>query len=701
MTKVSASKIRDARPDPRGWADAALELGEAPFLWVDRQLARALPSWLNPAAHTGALANACLLVATASGILLLFWYSPSVHGAHASVRAMDQAPWTSGLVRSLHRYSADLAVLFALWHAARLLLARRTSGPRARAWLTGVLALGTLGFLGWTGYWLVWDQRAQLVAQTTARLMDPLPVFTEPLSRSFLVDERVNSLLFFVVFFIHLLVPMVAVLLLWLHVTRLARPRFLPPRALWVALVGVLLALSLGFSAQSAGPARMQVSPESLSLDAWYLLPLYLTGKVGVGVLWGVSLGVAALLFAVPRLLSRGRRAPVAEVHPEACNGCTLCFEDCPYEAITMVPREDGSRFSLVAKVDPAACVGCGICAGSCVPGGIGVPQLPVIETRKRMDRWVADALATGEAPMLALVCASASGARLTVDPQTGVCPQLPGHRVLAVPCAASVQTLTLERALKRGAAGVALVGCGPTECTYREGGLWMQARLAGQREPKLRADKVEAGRIRFLQADRLRELSAVLGEAPRVVTGRARPVLSGIAVALLLAGITAAWSVAPYRAVPPPAELVVSFRHPGQRSEGCRKPSEAELAALPPHMRRPEICERSRAPVRLRITVDGEGRLERTYPGRGLQGDGNSVGIERLPVPPGEHLVRVELGDSPDPDAWGFDDTRTMRFSEGQSVVVLFDRTGGFSWHATPDLPDTAPPTAEARRDR
>ena len=87
-----------------------------------------------------------------------FWYRPSVHQAYASVAA-TVGPWAAGLMRSLHRYSSDAAMFFALVHALRLFFERRFTGPRWLAWVTGIVGLGVLWFVGWTGYWLVWDLR--------------------------------------------------------------------------------------------------------------------------------------------------------------------------------------------------------------------------------------------------------------------------------------------------------------------------------------------------------------------------------------------------------------------------------------------------------------------------------------------------------------------------------------------------------------
>ncbi|MCO5165930.1 MAG: hypothetical protein M9894_06135 [Planctomycetes bacterium] len=141
--------------------------------------------------------------------------------------------------------------------------------------------------------------------------------------------------------------------------------------------------------------------------------------------------------------------------------------------------------------------------------------------------------------------------------------------------------------------------------------------------------------------------------------------------------------SEAPY--APPAleqAELVVSFKHPGQVSEVSRPVTAAEREAMLPHMRRDTITERRRAAVRLRVSVDGEVALERAVPPAGLWGDGASVAIERLPLAPGTHRVEVAVGDGHDAQVWEHVSTDTVEVTRGQRRVVLFDRLSGFSWH-------------------
>jgi coenzyme F420-reducing hydrogenase delta subunit len=354
-----------------------------------------------------------------------------------------------------------------------------------------------------------------------------------------------------------------------------------------------------------------------------------------------------------------------------------------------MVPRSDGRAYQLEARVDPSKCVGCGICVGACDGGAIDVPILPAIAQRHRLDDWLD---AARDAPCVAFLCASAAGAGLTVDAATGRARELPGYVVLPVPCAGWVQPLLVERAFRHGASGVLIVGCAPAEPAYREGARFTRLRLAGERVPALRSARTAPGRVRFLElgrSDRARlraEARAFrAGDAapPRPPARRAARIACGLALAGGLGAVT--WLASDARYHTPPAaagpRLVVAFQHPGRAGERCRDVPPEELAKQPVHMRQPRVCERGRLPVRLRVTVDGEVRVARSVPARGLFGDGLSVAMETLPLAPGEHVVRVEIGDSADGGEWQHVSERAFAAAAGERRVVVFDRSDGFVW--------------------
>jgi hypothetical protein len=250
-----------------------------------------------------------------------------------------------------------------------------------------------------------------------------------------------------------------------------------------------------------------------------------------------------------------------------------------------------------------------------------------------------------------------------------------------------------VEHSLRYGGKAAVVVTCPQGECRHREGAVWEHQRMSGEREPKLRTEKVPVGQLLFLALDRTRT-GDLVRRATAFREGRPLPPppaqpsrgLAAIAAALLAALFAAGMGVVSDLGYAAPriegSELVVTFKHPGRVGENCRELSEQEKAALPAHMRRDRICDRARSDVRLRVTVDGERVLERAYSPTGLWNDGSSVAVEPIPVAPGLHRIGVEIGDGPDPEEWNLAREFELEFTDEARRVVVFDRMSGFSTH-------------------
>jgi coenzyme F420-reducing hydrogenase delta subunit/ferredoxin len=178
-----------------------------------------------------------------------------------------------------------------------------------------------------------------------------------------------------------------------------------------------------------------------------------------------------------------------AVVDLDHCNGCGICFEDCPFDAITLQARTDGARYDYEVAVDPALCGACGICAGSCpasnpfrtpraeLKTGIDMPQLRVDELR-RLTRGAIDSL-QGDLKIVVFGCEHGIDVlRLNGDDTRGV----------KLICSGMLPPTLVEYALKQGADGVMVTGCRHNDCYYRFGNLWTRLRFAGERRPSLRA---------------------------------------------------------------------------------------------------------------------------------------------------------------------------------------------------------------------
>ncbi len=477
---------------------------------------------LNPLKHLGALAFLMLWLLAATGIVLYAMLDTSAQGAYRSIEEFSRARFGLGsMLRGVHRYAGDAFIVLTLAHLAREWLLGRCTGFRRFSWITGVPLIPLAFVCGIGGFWLNWDRLGQFSAIATAEWLDALPFLASPLARNFL-GGAVSDRLFSLFVFVHLGVPLLLVFGLWFHIQRISRAAVFPPRALALGSSAALLALALAWPVRSQGPADLRLVPQALSLD-WFLLFIHpLTDATSAGAVWAAVVATLAGLFALP-WLHRRTRAAVAVVDPAHCNGCRRCVDDCPYAAITMAPHPGGRRGMQLAVVDPDLCASCGICVGSCPSStpfrgaatlvtGIDMPQWPIDALRSRLVAGLATM--QDERPVVVFGCDR--GAR--VDALAA-----PGVLALSLPCTGMLPPAFVEYALRAGAGSVLVTGCRPGACEFRLGQRWTQERLAGAREPRLRAgvDRsrwatawADAGDEATLQAA-LHELRSRQGAAP------------------------------------------------------------------------------------------------------------------------------------------------------------------------------------------
>src|SRR5881296_4560519 len=107
----------------------------------------------------GGLTFFLFLVLTLTGVLLMFYYRPTVEGAYVDmldIRA--QVPF--GIMRELHRWGAHAMVIMVMVHMFRVFMTGSYKPPREFNWCVGVILLVLTFLLSFTGYLLPWDQLA-------------------------------------------------------------------------------------------------------------------------------------------------------------------------------------------------------------------------------------------------------------------------------------------------------------------------------------------------------------------------------------------------------------------------------------------------------------------------------------------------------------------------------------------------------------
>ena len=480
---------------------------------------------LNPWHHLGAITFFLFWVILVSGIYLYIFFRTGVAEAYQSVESLThEQRYAGGIMRSLHRYASDGIVLTMLLHMLRNFITGRFHSYRWFSWMIGVLLIWLVYACGINGYWMVWDRLAQFIAVATAEWFDWLPLFNQPLARNFLVQSDVSDRFFTLLSFAHITLPLLLLLFMWVHTKRMNHAETNPPRYLAVGVVVMLLALALIKPALSHAHADLALAPTVIRLD-WFYLALYpLIYAWSPGAVWALVAGIILLLFSVPRLFKPHTHKPVAEVHLDNCNGCERCFNDCPYSAIVMKPRQDGRPYLLQPVVNPDLCASCGICVGACPSSmpfrhnefvsGIELPHQLLTTLRADTDR----ALATlrGDTRVMVFGCDCAYDVRTL---------QAERVAVLSLPCIGMLPPAFAEYALRDACAdGVLIAGCRECDCQYRLGIHWTKQRFARERVPHLR-QRVSLQRIESCWASAqdgklahtaLATLRARIGQLPR-----------------------------------------------------------------------------------------------------------------------------------------------------------------------------------------
>ncbi|MGI9305492.1 MAG: hydrogenase iron-sulfur subunit [Gammaproteobacteria bacterium] len=445
------------------------------------------PAW-NPLYQLGALGWFFYWIVAASGIYLYIFFDSGVTDAYVSVERITNVQWyAGGVMRSFHRYASDALVIVVMIHLVREYILDRLRGARWFAWVTGVAALWMIFAAGISGYWIVWDLLAQYIAIAFTEWLDALPIFGESIARNFLHSASLSGRFFTLMVFIHIFVPLVLLLVMWLHIHRHVGAKVNPPRGLAIGTSAAMLALAFVWPAHSQGPADLDTVPAVLGLDWFYLAALPLSEHVsGLG-LWA-GFGIATLVLVLMPWLPPARSSQVAVVNLANCNGCGRCHEDCPFGAVTMEPRSDAAPYPLEAVVNADQCVSCGICTGACPTSTpfrrrsepvAGIEQ-PGLTTQNLRERCIS-AVEQLSGPERVLVVGCSHGAQLQ-----GLTTGSVG--VVELPCVGMLPPAFIDFLITRDHVdGIMLTGCREGDCHFRHGIRWTRQRIERQRDPYLR----------------------------------------------------------------------------------------------------------------------------------------------------------------------------------------------------------------------
>ncbi len=619
---------------------SGLRVLEKLTLRAERPVGKAVGSpRLNPLYHTGTITVYLFVIVFLTGIYLTAFFQYGFEDSYLAVEGIE-ANFVGRLVRAAHRYASVALVVTSLLHGWRTFFQDRFRGARWLAWVTGVAMMLLLWVIGVTGYWLIWDERAEVINGVFARAVEGTTVGLD-----FLIDNVLSPVagsgwpFLLLLFLIHIGLSILVGYFIYLHLKRLNRPQLLPPR-FWMILIGGSLGIvSLVWPVGMIPALNPNELPGTFPIDPFYLFLMPLGLQWAPALLWGGVVLLSALITAIPWLLRRRRLDPIV-VHADRCTGCTLCVVDCPYKALEMVPREDDAKYRQLAVVDESLCVACGVCIGSCPTEALTLGEAPAEAIWDEVRRLAE----TGDEPRIVLTCErhALQGAAGSIGENGLELGDGSGH-VIPVTCVGMVHPGLVAAALDAGAGGVQIVGCPPADCANREGNTWLQARLDRERVPRLKAEYAgPAVTSDWVPPDSFATAVANPGTQP-VADPEQRPAWQRQVPALILVTIVTLVSIAltNIRFTPATADDTVIAIAMDHRSGAALLGYDGmEPVTIAP------------VPTRLVVEVDGELLLDETYPVVTADDSPVSLAYEQIDVDPGQRQVKIIMFDRPDQPA-------------------------------------------------
>lgn len=262
-------------------------------------------AWLQT---TTGIVAVLLVVQFLTGVLLAFYYVPSVDHAYTTVSFIEKVVSSGSWLRSLHHYGSQWLTVFVFLHVLRLFWSSAYATNKIQ-WIVAVLLLGFVMAAGGTGYSLPWDARAFFSTRVAEGLMAGLP-FVGRISRLWLLGgSQISSVTLSRFFALHVLViPALIVAVMGWRLYRMQIAALFGSRdAIAGGLVFLILALWALKNPAPLGPSVVEAGADYLPRPGAQFLWLYQSLKYipgGLGSIVGVVLPgiVLAVLVGLPWL---------------------------------------------------------------------------------------------------------------------------------------------------------------------------------------------------------------------------------------------------------------------------------------------------------------------------------------------------------------------------------------------------------------
>ncbi len=225
--------------------------------------------FVSPLGFLGMLTFVVFIILGITGAFLMLWYEPILDRAWDSVSKINDTIPYGFHMRNIHYHASNAMVMLAILHMYYQFFSGRYKIRNEMLWVTGIL-LGVLTILeAFTGYDIIFSERAELAISIAASLTNSIPILGPDMMNAFFGSGFHDFVLRFYAFHVFFL-PIVLLGLMVVHF-----PRFLVFDVPMVMAVSGAIMLTGGVFPIDMGLKFDPNVPPGITVPEWYLTGLY------------------------------------------------------------------------------------------------------------------------------------------------------------------------------------------------------------------------------------------------------------------------------------------------------------------------------------------------------------------------------------------------------------------------------------------
>ena len=286
------------------------------YIWLDDRFKATIlssirvityPSIANVQANLGMATTIMFLVTIVTGLPLLIYYRPTPwSAAYDSIKYITEEITFGALLRGVHYHSSNGMVLLSILHAIYVFFKRLYKGRFDFLWLTGVVLMVLTVLAAFTGYVLIFNDRA-VEAQT---IMLGITEAIHPLVKSLMAGTGLTDRALRLYAFHIAIIPTILLALLSVHL----------PRAIRISIPVITIIFATLFLATGIWPAELgpKFDPAGTPIfmpPEWYFLWIFTLLRTWAPVIYVGVLAPSLLvvLMMIAPWIDTGRRPKLTD----------------------------------------------------------------------------------------------------------------------------------------------------------------------------------------------------------------------------------------------------------------------------------------------------------------------------------------------------------------------------------------------------